>query len=73
MNDWIIPDWPAPGNVKALFTTRNGGVSSGRYTSLNLGDHVGDDPPAVMRNRAVLRRILPDEPAWRDACHDRCP
>ena len=73
MNDWIIPDWPAPGNVKALFTTRNGGVSSGRYTSLNLGDHVGDDPPAVMRNRAVLRRILPDEPQWLRQVHGTTP
>ena len=45
MNDWIIPDWPAPYNVKALFTSRNGGVSSGingTYASLNLGAHVND-------------------------------
>ncbi|MEO6824047.1 MAG: peptidoglycan editing factor PgeF [Nitrosospira sp.] len=73
MNDWIIPDWPAPGNVKALFTTRNGGVSSGRYTSLNLGDHVGDAPPAVRQNRAVLRRILPDEPQWLRQVHGTTP
>ncbi len=35
--DWIVPDWPAPPGVKSLITTRNGGVSSGAYTSFNLG------------------------------------
>ena len=24
---WIVPDWPAPPNVRALITTRAGGVS----------------------------------------------
>mgnify|MGYP006188921811 CR=1 FL=1 len=69
MNDWIIPDWPAPGNVKALFTTRNGGVGSGPYASLNLGDHVGDDPLTVKQNRALLRRFLPAEPEWLKQVH----
>lgn len=48
----IIPDWPAPANVRAFQTTRDGGVSLGAYASLNLGDHVGDDPVVVARNRA---------------------
>lgn len=46
MNDWIVPDWPAPENVNALFTTRNGGVSGGgnnAYATLNLGSHVKDN------------------------------
>lgn len=73
MNDWIIPDWPSPGNVKALFTTRNGGISSGPYASLNLGDHVGDNPPAVKQNRALLHRILPDEPQWLKQVHGTTP
>ncbi len=38
--------------VQFFFTTRRGGVSSGRYESLNLGGHVGDDPSAVANNRA---------------------
>jgi len=33
------------------FTDRHGGVSSPPYDSLNLGDHVGDDPGAVAENR----------------------
>lgn len=37
--------------VFVAFTTREGGVSTGSYASLNLGGHVGDDPRAVQRNR----------------------
>jgi YfiH family protein len=69
MNDWIAPKWPAPYNVRALFTTRNGGVASPPYASLNLGDHVGDDPLAVKQNRAVLREFLPAEPKWLKQIH----
>jgi len=69
MNDWITPNWPAPSNVKALFTTRNGGGSSAPYASLNLGDHVGDNPLTVKQNRALLRRFLPGEPGWLKQVH----
>lgn len=63
---WIEADWPAPPNVRALTTTRGGGVSEGPYTSLNLGVHVGDEPANVARNRLLLARALalPSEPAW---------
>lgn len=37
--------------VRAVITTRTGGVSTGPYASLNLGLHVGDDPAAVVENR----------------------
>ncbi len=65
----IIPDWPAPANVRALQTTRDGGVSVGAYASLNLGDHVGDDPVAVARNRTLLRANLPADPVWLKQVH----
>ena len=65
----IIPDWPAPLNVKALQTTRNGGVSSAPYNSLNLGDHVGDAPLAVARNRMLLEPLLPSEQVWLKQVH----
>ncbi|MES2401009.1 MAG: peptidoglycan editing factor PgeF [Pseudomonadota bacterium] len=55
-HDWLTPDWPAPSNVKALFTTRSGGVSAAPWDSLNLGDHVGDDPISVNANRALLQQ-----------------
>jgi len=40
--------------VRAGFTSRLGGTSLAPYAGLNLGDHVGDDPQAVARNRALL-------------------
>lgn len=64
----MLPD--APGNlplrafpfhgadVTAVVTTRHGGVSTGVYESLNLGDHVGDDPAAVRENRRRLATAL---------------
>lgn len=66
---WIVPDWKAPANVRALATTRAGGASAGAYASLNLGDHVGDDPAAVAQNRAMLREHLPVEPLWLEQVH----
>ncbi len=44
--------------VTAVVTTRHGGVSTGRYSSLNLGDHVGDDHEAVLENRRRLCGLL---------------
>jgi YfiH family protein len=44
--------------VTAVVTTRHGGVSSGPYDSLNLGDQVGDDHQAVLRNRGRLAAAL---------------
>jgi len=71
MHDWIVPDWPAPANVHALVTTRHGGVSVTPYASLNLGDHVGDDPAAVAANRSKLQASLPAEPVWLKQVHGR--
>ena len=65
----IVPDWPAPQKVRALVTTRNGGVSSGPFASFNLATHVGDDPHAVARNRELLRAHLPSEPVWLEQVH----
>jgi hypothetical protein len=50
-------------------TTREGGVSGAPWTSLNLGDHVGDDSAHVMANRARLRQQLPAEPGWLKQVH----
>lgn len=66
---FIIPDWPAPANVRALQTTRVGGVSQAPYASLNLGMHVGDNPTSVAANRALLASLLPSEPAWLNQVH----
>jgi YfiH family protein len=42
--------------VLAAFTGRRPGVSVAPYDEANLAAHVGDDPEAVARNRAVLAR-----------------
>ena len=55
--------------MRALITTRDGGVSSGKFASLNLSMRVGDDPRCVARNRAILRACLPAEPAWVKQVH----
>lgn len=69
--DCVVPDWPAPARVRALTTTRRGGVSTGPYASLNLAGHVGDDPSRVASNRLRLKDAfsLPDEPGWLEQVH----
>jgi YfiH family protein len=44
--------------VRAVVTTRAGGVSSGPYSSLNLSYQVGDDPAAVAENRKEVCSAL---------------
>ncbi|HEU0188993.1 MAG TPA: peptidoglycan editing factor PgeF [Gallionella sp.] len=68
-NYCITPDWPAPLNVRALQTTRKGGLSTAPYDSLNLGDHVGDEALTVARNRVLLNHLLPSEPVWLEQAH----
>ena len=68
-HEWIVPDWPAPSSVRALITTRAGGVSRGVYAGLNLGLGSDDDIEAVSRNRAKLRQWLPAEPLWLRQVH----
>ncbi len=67
--EWIVPVWPAPPNVRAVVTTRAGGVSAGPYRSLNLGTAVGDDPERVAENRARLRAAVPADPVWLKQVH----
>lgn len=69
--DWQRADWPAPDNVHALVTTRQGGVSAAPYASMNLAGHVGDEPSAVAENRRRLRQCLglDLEPKWLSQVH----
>ena len=52
--EWIVPQWPAPATVRAVCTTRAGGVSVAPFESLKLGDHVRDDAAAVAAIRLAL-------------------
>lgn len=65
---WL--DWPAPASVKACYTLRSGGSSSEPYLSFNLGDHVGDNPQVVQRNRSHLSQLIKrDNIAWLTQVH----
>ncbi|MBX6352197.1 MAG: peptidoglycan editing factor PgeF [Thermoflavifilum sp.] len=54
---WLKP-WSAWPWLEAVSSGRLGGVSTGPYASLNVGLHVGDDPAAVMTNRARCAAYL---------------
>jgi len=68
---WIVPDWPVAARVRAVTTTRQGGVSQGCYASMNPADHVDDDPAAVLANRQTLQQVLnlPAQPVWLQQVH----
>ena len=68
---WQPANWHAPAGVHAGTTTRRGGSSRAPFSAFNLAQHVGDEPEAVDRNRAQLRRMLelPDEPLWLRQVH----
>ncbi len=71
----LIPDWPAPANVRAFFTLRTEGFSSGPYgdifgnNGLNLGLHTGDDKETVLANRKLLNRFQCKDIKWLSQCH----
>lgn len=67
----IYPDWPLPDSVKSCSTTRIGGHSVAPYDSLNLGNHVGDEPTRVTANRHALVEMagLPAMPHWLEQVH----
>ena len=69
--EWLEADWSAPPWVRAISTTRRGGISLGPYAGLNLGDHVGDDATCVAANRERLRLGLglPAAPHWLRQVH----
>ncbi len=67
--DWLIAQWPAPAWVRAVCTTRSGGVSAGLFESMNLGEHVGDDPACVAANRQALATALGVRPVFMKQVH----
>ena len=68
LHDCVVPDWSAPANVRALTTTRAGGVSGAGFATLNLklGD---DDVHHVTENRRRLSSLLPADPVWLRMLH----
>lgn len=72
--DAIRLDWAAPAGVRALMSTRAGGVSEAPFDSLNLrppglpGTAV-DDPAAVHENQRRFAAALGAQPVWLDQVH----
>lgn len=69
--DYLQPDWPAPSNIVAWVSCRQGGVSAPPYASLNPATHVGDEPANVQRNRQIISQQcqLPSAPVWLNQTH----
>jgi polyphenol oxidase len=44
--------------IRATFTSRHGGLSTGPFAERNLADHVGDEPASVAANRRALAAEL---------------
>jgi len=79
-DDCLWPGWSGGPNaisprVKALATTRNGGVSAAPYGGanvrggLNLGLHTGDVSDAVMENRRRVVELAGAPVAWLEQVH----
>jgi len=70
-NPLLLPDWPAPANVRAVCSTRSGGCSTGVYASLNLGNHVADNAERVAENRRRYQLLaqMPAAPVWLNQVH----
>ena len=71
MNNLLLPNWPAPQNIKAYTTLRSGGVSAAPFDTFNLATHVGDNSQHVEKNRDQLKKILnlPADPIWIEQTH----
>ena len=73
--DWASADDAVSPRVRALATTRNGGVSAAPYGGadgrggLNLGLHTDDMPDAVMENRRRVVEVTGAPVAWLEQVH----
>ncbi|CAN7357683.1 peptidoglycan editing factor PgeF [Trinickia sp. LjRoot230] len=77
--DCLQPSWRVSPRVRALVTTRAGGVSLppyGRFGDgtelpggLNLGPHTGDDASRVEQNRARVAALTAAHAAWLEQIH----
>jgi YfiH family protein len=71
---FLIPDWPAPPNIRAVVTTRVlPGASKPPFDRFNLGSRCGDHAAAVIANREALIKVLalPEPPRWTRQVHGR--
>ncbi len=75
--DILQPAWKdvVPEGVDAIFTCRDGGVSSGAYGNadgimgLNVAPHTGDFGACVNMNRNIVSQLVPGDPVWLKQVH----
>lgn len=71
----VTPDWKAPSRVKAAFTLREGGISSGPFggeeglSGLNVGLYCGDAKACVRMNRRMVADYAGADPKWLHQVH----
>ncbi len=69
----LVPDWPAPPNVRAVVTTRFAAPAHRVRRSIRSisASRCGDSPAAVAANRAALisALALPESPRWLRQVH----
>ncbi len=69
---YLIPNWPAPMQIKAYVTTRAiQGFSKTPFANFNLADHVEEPIETVLQNRQQLIEDLnlPTQPVWLEQIH----
>ncbi|KPQ21936.1 MULTISPECIES: peptidoglycan editing factor PgeF [unclassified Halomonas] len=57
----LLPDWPAPSNVRAFVTTRETGPSQDNFAAFNPASHVGDNADHVALCRRLMGKEIGDE------------
>lgn len=71
LKHYLVPNWPAPKNIKSFSTTRLAGHSTPPFASFNIGEYSEDDPQKIIANRLQLHSELqlPNEPTWLHQVH----
>lgn len=67
--DALRPDWAVPPRIRALASTRLGGVSAAPFDSLNLSASGGDDAATVAENRRLFAAAVGATPRWLSQVH----
>ena len=57
----LLPDWPAPANVRAFVTTRETGPSQNDFAAFNPATHVGDNADHVALCRRLMQKEIGDD------------
>jgi len=69
LNDHPMFQAQWPEGVKSFCSVRHGGASKGPFESLNLGNHVQDDPADVSANRGTFAEHLGAKPVFLNQVH----